>query len=277
MNTVDIRSLERLEGAVLDDTASLASALRLCVVLARHAHHQDLRMWALKELDGYEANDELPAYRRVPAALMVSVNRYFLGGVQQVNSLRISRNQLPQPARERGIGENAPIRQGIRELEVLVTQVERVVHLSPPGSAEYALLMTEEQERLGNEGTEITSIHWEVAVPSIEGILDRIRTRLTQFVAEVRTSMPSGQQNPEPAQIDAAAQQALNISGGDNSTFNIVAPNAHADRGGTASANVNESAPAAVQPWWHRWSVIWTALGVVVAAAGVVATVLLAK
>ncbi|MFE3826694.1 hypothetical protein [Streptomyces sp. NPDC059092] len=67
MTTSDVRGLEQLERAVLDDTASLASALRQCLMLAGYAHHEELRAWALKELKGYPAADELPSYRKVPA------------------------------------------------------------------------------------------------------------------------------------------------------------------------------------------------------------------
>ncbi|MES9617854.1 hypothetical protein ACPCBX_23155 [Streptomyces tuirus] len=277
MTTPDIRGLAQLERAVLDDTASLATALRRCIMLAGYAHHGELRAWALKELEGYAAADELPSYRKVPAALEVVVDLYLPGQIIRGNTQRISPGQLPQPARDRGIGESAPIRQGVRELEAVVSRGDTVVRLSPPGSAEYVLLMTQEQHQLGNEGSHITSLHWDVSVASIEGVLDHIRTRLTQFVAEVRAAMPAGQQNPNPDQIDSAAQQALNITGGDGSTFNITAPNAKADRGGTASANINEPTPATPQPWWHRSSVIWTAIGAVAATASVIATVVLTK
>ncbi|MEU6098198.1 hypothetical protein [Streptomyces sp. NPDC047079] len=273
MTTPDVRGLEQLERTVLDDTASLATALRQCLMLAGYAHHTELRAWALKELEGYTTVDELPPYRKVPAALEVAVDLNLPGQIIQGNTRRISPHQLPQHARDRGIGESAPIRQGVRELEALVTHGERVLRLSPPGSAEYVLQMTQEQHRLGNEAADITSLHWDVSVASVEGVLDHIRTRLTQFVAEVRATMPPGQQNPDPNQIDSAAQQALNITGGDNSTFHIVAPNAKADRGSTANANVNEPAPTTPQPWWHRTTVIWGAVAALAAVAGVIATV----
>ncbi len=273
VTTPDVRGLEQLESAVLDDTASLATALRRCLILAGYAHHAELRAWALKEPEGYVTVAELPAYRRVPAALEITVDLNLPGQIIQGNTRRISPHQLPQHARDRGIGESAPIRQGVRELEAVVASGDSVVRLSPPGSAEYVLQMTQEQHRLGNEAADITSLHWDVPRASIEGVLDHVRTRLTQFVAEVRAAMPPGQQNPDPNQIDSAAQQALNITGGDNSTFHINAPHAKADRGGTASANVNEPVPATPQPWWHRTSVIWGAVAALAAVAGVVVTV----
>ncbi|MFD7431226.1 hypothetical protein ACFV6Z_29875 [Streptomyces sp. NPDC059818] len=277
MTTSDVRGLEQLERAVLDDTASLASALRQCLLLAGYAHHEELRAWALKELEGYPAADELPSYRKVAAPLEAEFVVHLPGYINQGNTQRISVRLLPQSARERGMGESAPIRHGVRELEALIAISDRTVHLSPPGSAEYALEMTRQQHQSGQEFTDVTSLYWAVAKPSIEGVLDHVRTRLTQFVAEVRAAMPAGQQNPDPNQIDSAAQQAFNITGGDNSSFNIVAPTAKADRGGTASANINEPAPATPQPWWHRTSVIWTAVAAVAGIAGVIGTVIVAK
>lgn len=277
VTTFDVHGLEQLELAVLNDTASLATALRRCLMLGGYAHHQELRGWALKELEGYSATDELPSYRELPAALEVVVDLYLPGQIIRGNTQRVSPGQLPQPARDRGIGESAPIRQGVRELETLVTLGDRTVHLSPPGAAEYVLLMTQEQHQQGNEASTITSVHWDVSIAGIAGVLDHIRTRLTQFVAEVRASMPAGQQNPNPHQIDSAAQQALNITGGDGSTFHITAPTAKADRGATASANVNEPAHPAPQPWWHRTSVIWSAVAALAAVAAVIATVAVGK
>jgi hypothetical protein len=277
VTTPDVRGLERLEHEVLDDAASLATALRLCLMLAGYAQHRQLRGWALKELEGYPAADELPSYRQVPAALEITADLYLPGQILRGNTQRISSGQLPRPARDRGIGESAPIRQGVKELEALVALGNRTLRLSPPGSAEYVLLMTQEQHQLGNDASTITSLHWDVSVASIAGVLDHIRTHLTQFVAEVRASMPAGQQNPNPSQIESAAQQALNITGGDGSTFHIVAPTAKADRGATASANVNEPAPPTPQPWWHRTSVIWSAVAAVAAVAAVIATVVVAK
>lgn len=277
VSTPDVQGLEELEHAVLDDTVSLASALRRCLMLAGYAQHRDLRAWARQELEGYTPGDALPSYRNVPAALEITVDLYLPGQIMRAATRRISPTQLPGSARERGIGESAPIRQGVRELEALLALGDRTLQLSPPGAAEYALLMTQDQHRAGNEGSDIISVHWDVPATTIQGILDHIRTRLTQFVAEVRAAMPPGQRNPNPRQIRSAAQQALNISGGDNSTIHIVAPHANADRDGTASAHVNDPASATEPPWWHRTAVIWSAVAALATIAGVIATVAVAK
>ncbi|WP_210583094.1 hypothetical protein [Streptomyces sp. GESEQ-35] len=147
-------------------------------MLAGYAHHEELRAWALKELKGYATADELPSHRRVSAALEITVNFSLPGTLLRNEIRRVSPGRLPQHARDRGIGESAPIRQGVRELEAIVARGDRVVRLCPPGSTEYVLLMTQEQHQLGNEEADITSLHWDVSVASIEGVLDNIRTAL---------------------------------------------------------------------------------------------------
>ncbi|MCX5097188.1 hypothetical protein OOK36_52665 [Streptomyces sp. NBC_00365] len=174
VTTSDVRGLAQLERAVLDDTAFLASALRQCLMLGGYAHHEALRDWALKELVGYPAADELPSYRKVPAALEVAITLNLPGQIIQGSTRRISVVQLPQGAHERGLGESAPIRQGVRELEGLIAISDRTVHLSPPGSAAYVLEMTRQQEQNGHEFTEIMSLYWAIAKPSIEGVVDQV-------------------------------------------------------------------------------------------------------
>ncbi|MEU5116921.1 hypothetical protein AB0G64_36175 [Streptomyces longwoodensis] len=64
------------------------------------------------------------------------VDLYLPGQIIRENTQRVSLNQLPQHAQDRGIGESAPIRQGVRELEALVARTDRAsVRLSPPGTA----------------------------------------------------------------------------------------------------------------------------------------------
>ncbi|MFJ4804635.1 hypothetical protein [Streptomyces murinus] len=46
MTTPDVRGLEQLERTVLDETTSLAAALRQCLMLAGYARHEELRAWA---------------------------------------------------------------------------------------------------------------------------------------------------------------------------------------------------------------------------------------
>ncbi len=147
------------------------------------------------------------------------------------------------------------------------------LELRPPGSAEYLAEVTNE---LGN-GSAVLSLHWLVRLTALQQVHDHIRTRLTQFVAEVRAAMPPGQRNPSPDQIDSAAQQTFSITGGDGTTINIVAPSAKSAGDSTATVSANEPVPTLLQPWWHRSSVIWSAIAATATIAGVIATVAVAK
>ncbi len=261
----------------MDDSISVSQALRRCLILGGHAHHQELRQWALRELTGYGPDDRLPPYRMVPAVITVDLRRTSSRRlVQQISGERISHHALPAAAREAGIGECVPLREGVKALETLVAGSKKEIYISPPGAAEYALLMTQENESFGYDA-EFTSLGWEVATPIVEDVLDQIRTRLAVFVAEMRAQMPAGQQNPNPRAVENAARQAFEIKTGSNSPVNINAPSVSADRGSTASANTNEPSLAAPQPWFQRSSVLVAAAGVLVAGIGVFVTWLVAK
>jgi len=146
------------------------------------------------------------------------------------------------------------------------------LELRPPGSAEY---LTEVTDELGN-GSAVLSLHWRVRLTALRQVLDHIRSRLTQFVAEVRAAMPPGQRNPSPDQIDSAAQQTFGIRAGDGTTINIVA-GVKVSGSSTLTTSVNEPVRALPQPWWHRSSVIWSAIAATATIAGVIATVAVAK
>ncbi|MBT2401705.1 hypothetical protein [Streptomyces sp. ISL-100] len=266
MTTADIEGLDQLERAVLDEDTSLATALRQFLLIAGHAHHEELRVWALKQLAGYENDEELPRFREVAAPLEVTLEPSVPGQRRVEDTRQISPHQVPQAVRDRGLGEYAPIRYGVREIEALIA-MGWPVEISLPGAAEYMEQVTNE---LGN-GSTVLSLHWRVPVTTLRQVLDHIRTRLTQFVAEVRAVMPAGQRHPSRAQIGSAARQTFSFTGGDNGTTTINI----ASGGGTAT--VNEPLPASPQPWWHRSSVIWSATAALATIAGVIATVAVAK
>jgi hypothetical protein len=85
-------------------------------------------------------------------------------------------------------------------------------------------------------------------------------------------SQPSA--SPSPNQPGAVTGQRIDITGGDNSPVNVTAPFSYAERGGTAHANINETAPASLTPWWSRAAVVWTAVGSLGAVAAVIVAIL---
>jgi AbiTii len=63
--------LNKIEQAALDETVPVVVALRHCLALGGRAGSTALRDWASKELQGYGPDDDLPAYRVLPAMLKV--------------------------------------------------------------------------------------------------------------------------------------------------------------------------------------------------------------
>ncbi|MEU0678075.1 hypothetical protein ABZ330_35490 [Streptomyces sp. NPDC006172] len=226
--------------------------------------HEELRTWALKQLTRYGSGEELPLFREVAASLEVTVQPH-RGRRRLEDSRQISPHQIPQELRDCGFSHLAPIRHGVGEIEALIA-MGWPVEITLPGAVEY----TEQVTDSFGDDSNVLSLHWRVPVTTLRQVLDRIRTRLTQFVAEVRAAMPEGQHRPNPAQIGSAARNTFSFSGGSGTTvINIAAD------GGTAS--VNDPAPMSPNPWWHRSSVIWTATAAVATVAGVIAIVVVAR
>ncbi|MFF9063159.1 hypothetical protein ACF09K_31390 [Streptomyces sp. NPDC014882] len=136
VTTPDIEGLDQLERAVVDEDVSLATALRRFLLIAGYAHQEELRAWALKQLEGYEAGEEVPRFREVAATLEMTLEPSAPGRPGGEDTRQVSPYQLPQSVRDRGIGEHAPIRYGVREMEALIAMGWNL-ELRPPGSAEY--------------------------------------------------------------------------------------------------------------------------------------------
>ncbi|MGW3291389.1 AbiTii domain-containing protein [Streptomyces sp. NPDC001002] len=237
--------VEQLEHGVLDDTAPLAGLLRLALVIGGHGASRPLRQWALNELEGYGGKpaSSVPDYRR-PRALIQADSH---SPAWQRHGETISVLHLPDFTRGK-INEDVTITYGVGQLQNLIdrTPPGQSVHLSLPGAAELRTLMSA-MDRSRSRGIVIDDLYWAVSPSVLHDILDQVRTRLTQFVAELRSTMPAGSGTPTPEQVHRAVQN-ISITTGDNSPVTLTAPLAHADHGATASTSTGGQ-----QRWWQRW------------------------
>jgi hypothetical protein len=62
-----MRLLDEIVDYAVDNKQPVSVLLRKCLVLAYQLKNDRLKKWVEKELDGYNANDEVPEYRRVDA------------------------------------------------------------------------------------------------------------------------------------------------------------------------------------------------------------------
>lgn len=95
-----------------------------------------------------------------------------------------------------------------------------------------------------DRGMVVDVVYWAVHPSSLQDVLDQVRNRLVQFVAELRSTMPSDADNPTAEQVKKVVQHVW-VHTGNNSPVTVTAPFANAEQGGSARAEVDE---VAVQP-----------------------------
>ncbi|WP_331726668.1 hypothetical protein OG592_44310 (plasmid) [Streptomyces avidinii] len=241
-----LQPLDRLEQGVLDDSTPLAGLLRTALVIGGHASSEPLRTWARSELLGYGGLPEsaVPDYRRIKAPMKADSHTAFKAFLGQT----ISAVHLPEVARGK-ITEDIGIYFGVAQLEHLVAETPpgSPVRLQLHGAAELMALMSA-LPKYRQSGIVIDELYWAVSPFALQDIVDQVRTRLTEFVAELRATMPAGTHHPTPEQVQRAVQHII-INTGDHSPVTLTAPIAYAESGSTATATAGTTEPRRRWPW----------------------------
>ncbi len=222
----DSRLISQIESDALDERVSVATALRKCIVLGGKSGSEQLRDWATRELQGYHGRDDLPAYRVIAAPLMVDG----IAGDYQVKGQQFPPSGLPEFAREH-ISEMIELRDGVGSIEALAQQAD--IKLQPTMASDLARVMNAESD---NPYQQIVSIYWSISPTAIQGVLDQIRTALTQLVAELRANMPDDDDVPS---VEAANQAVSVVVTGERSSVHVTTAQAS---GPEATATATASA-----------------------------------
>jgi hypothetical protein len=197
------------------DGKPLADLLRKCILLGSQSGSSELRAWATKELKGYDKTEELPAYRKVSAHIQVDA----VTGSTWIRGQTLAASQLPDFARDK-ITNEVSLSAGIGELESLYESARSTgknPQLSLPGWEYIAQAI---DKASGNPFQHIQSMYWTLSPSAIAGILDDVRTTLTEIIAELNVLVPDNQEVPTAEQ----AAQALNVAvHGGSPQFNIAA------------------------------------------------------
>jgi AbiTii len=165
-------------------------------VLGGKSGSERLRDWATRELKGYYGQDDLPDYRVISAPLMIDG----IAGNYQIKRQSFPPSGLPDFAREH-ISEKVELRDGVGAIEALLQHAE--INLSPPMSSDLMRYMNAQSDEPYQH---IERLYWGVSHSAVRGVLDQIRTSLTQLVAELRANM-SG----EPVERDTR-QAAIRLA-----------------------------------------------------------------
>lgn len=236
----NLSPLDRLERDVLDDSVPLASLLRQVMVIGGRSSSTPLRRWVQLELNSYDsAPDDVPDYRRFAAQIMISG----MWGYRQA-TLPISPMAIPEPARG-SMTEEVTLTWAVGEIEAQVAGADPtgIIKLSKRSSDLATLLTMDQQRQQNNPYIQIYEVYWAVSPASLQGVLDRIRTRLTEFVTELRATMPPGESEPTAEQVAQVVQHVW-VTAGDNSPVNITAPFAQANGGNANAAQIQGGTPA---------------------------------
>lgn len=188
--------LDQIERDVLDESASVAAALRKCVVLGGRSGSVPLSDWATRELEGYHGSNELPDYRRLAAPIQLDG----ITGNMFVTGQAVAPSALPDFVRD-VVKEQVELRDGIGQIEQLASMAE--IKLGLPGGGDLVRVMNAE---IG-EFQRIDRIYWALSPAAVRGVLDQVRTALTKLVAELHATTPRGQEVPSAEE----ASQALNF------------------------------------------------------------------
>jgi hypothetical protein len=250
----------KIEQAALDEGTSVATALRSCLALGGRANSAALRDWASKELQGYRDDDQLPAYRVLPARL--KVDGMVPGGL--VRGQPFSPLMLPDFVREvLGTQEEVQLRQSVAEIEKLAAAAaaakgEESVRVALPDSGLIAEFLT---RQAGVPGQQIIDVYWQLSENSLYGAVDQVRSKLVALVAELMAAMPDDQDLPPGDLADQVV--GVVIHGAPRSTYHVN--NAQATSGGRSTVTVSAPEPNGDSPGRRRWRRV--AAGVVAVAS----------
>lgn len=205
--------LSAIKKDLLDDSVSLASALRRVKIIAAQVEDDELAAWVENELNGYDSVDQLPEYR---SRRCDSYGSFISIG------FKTKHTQIPESViREdrRQWATHFHLTQGIRELETLAAGDTNAVVQN--WSPELAATLTDKVYA----NAQCTSAWKELPTPTLVGILDAIRNRLLDFVLDVEKRFPElSASDDELAKIPAGEfdQSAQIVITG---SHNVVATN----------------------------------------------------
>jgi hypothetical protein len=202
MKTREQMLLDDIETAALDSAIPLADALRKAISLGGAVQSGALREWASRELTGYEGvpDEEIPSYRTLPA--LIQMDSIF--GTTIATGQTVAPSSLPDFVAEK-VKESVTLRFPVAEIEVLA-QSKEPVRLTLPMGADLARLLHLEWQL--DRFQQVTALYWTVAPSSVRGVVDRVRTSLTELVAEIRAGLGDDDDGPS-AEL---TNQALNIA-----------------------------------------------------------------
>jgi hypothetical protein len=171
--------LDEIRDGALDDSVSVASLLRKCIVLSARLKYQPMIDWVKHELDGYKTRDSLPDYRRFSGEIVIN----HVSGYNLVSGQRLTYIEGIAHIREQF--ESVDIFVGVDQLWSLRDEHDLVHELD---STALALI----NNAIAQRYTQVTQAYVPVSPSLYTGILSTVRNRVLSFVLQIEDEFPEG-------------------------------------------------------------------------------------
>lgn len=175
--------LHQIQMEAVDGSQDLSSLLRKCRILAQRLGNGDLKSWVMKELDGYNEEDELPDYRVLSQALILA--DYFGSFGSQLRNVSVPITAIHEDIRDFIASVQAT--QGVRQIQEQVAQAtEGAIRIAIPPEAYGAI-----SNSYVREDMVLASAVKIVNTSFLQGILDAVRNRILNFTLELESEAPN--------------------------------------------------------------------------------------
>ncbi len=179
-----------------DNKQPITVLLRKCLVLASQLKNERLKVWANKELNGYDENDNLPPYRVLTTLARGNFSGY---GGRQLRGWPIPAAVLE--VEHRKFATETPLIHGVSTYEDLSKGDGDIQSQWNPDLVLYY------QRRIPLQGYGLISAWQEIPKGGIVGMLDTIRTRVLNMALEIKFEI--GKTDADLKTI--TAQEAKNV------------------------------------------------------------------
>jgi len=161
-----------------DNSQSVTVLLRKCLVLASQLKNERLKVWANKELNGYDPDDGLPPYRVFQTLARGNFSGY---GGRQLRGWQIPAAVLEEEHRK--WATETPLIHPVSTYEHLSKGAGEI---TSPWSPDLVLYY---QQRIPMQGYALISAWQEVPKSGIVGMLETIRTRVLNMALEIKSEI----------------------------------------------------------------------------------------
>ena len=218
--------LKEIRDAAVDANVPIANVLRKCAILGAQLKNNDLRDWALQELNGYKTDSDVPEYRTVMAPLTGDFAGPFQSGCTNVP---IPAMLLPKKLQDRARTARFPA--GVASLESLL-ESEGGEYVTVSWSGDWIAWI--QSEGKGKFDMTLLAARQVVGLSAIVDMIETVRNRVLEFCLRLEEEMPELMADDNPSPTDAVEAKATQVY---NQVFVF----------GSHTGNIANASPAAEQ------------------------------